>query len=263
MTTLSSGDATPAYDALAPFYDDFTAHHDYEQWVAALERLALEHGLRGDRLLDVACGTGKSCAPFVARGYAVTGCDSSQAMLDRARTRLPASVRLVRRDLRALGRLGRFDLVCCIDDGLNYLLREAELVRALAGMAAQLRPGGVVLFDLNTLATYRGFFASDTTVTTPSHELLWRGLATAAFAPGAVAQASLDIVERGGGVPVRTLHRQRHHTPAVVDRALAAAGLELVTRRGQDLAGAIDAELDERRHTKALHIARSARLGRS
>jgi SAM-dependent methyltransferase len=256
MATLSTDAATPAYDALAPFYDDFTAHHDYEQWVAALERLAHEHGLRGERVLDVACGTGKSCAPFVARGYAVTGSDGSQAMLDRARLRLPASVRLVRRDLRALGSLGRFDLVCCIDDGLNYLLEEAELVLALRGMAAQRRPGGVVLFDLNTLATYRGFFATATTVRTPSHDLRWRGRASTAFAPGGVATARLDIVARAGGEPVSTLHRQRHHTAAVVDRALAAAGLELVARRGQDLSGAIEPELDERRHTKALYIAR-------
>ena len=256
MATLPTDVGTPAYDVLAPFYDTFTAHHDHEHWVAALERLAREHGLRGKRVLDVACGTGKSCAPFVARGYAVTGCDGSQAMLDRARVRLPASVRLVRRDLRALGRLGRFDLVCCVDDGLNYLLHEAELVVALRGMAAQLRRGALVLFDLNTLATYRGFFATETTVSTPSHDLCWRGLAPAAFAPGEVAQARLDIVARDGGEPVRTVHRQRHHTPAAVDRALAAAGLELVARRGQDLAGAIDRELDERRHTKALYIAR-------
>jgi SAM-dependent methyltransferase len=256
MGTLSSDGATPAYDALAPFYDDFTAHHDYEQWVAALERLAREHGLRGERVLDVACGTGKSCAPFVARGYAVTGCDSSQAMLDRARVRLPASVRLVRRDLRALGRLGRFDLVCCIDDGLNYLLREAELVRAFRGMAALLAPGGVVLFDVNTLATYRGFFATETTVRTPSHDLRWRGLATPAFAPGAIAEARLEIAARRGG-SVQTVHRQRHHTPAVVEQALAAAGLELVARRGQDLSGAIELELDELRHTKTVYIARS------
>jgi SAM-dependent methyltransferase len=261
MGTLSD-QATPAYDSLAPFYDDFTAHHDYERWVAALEGLAREHGLRGDRVLDVACGTGKSCAPFVARGYRVTGCDGSQAMLDRARTRLPASVALVRRDLRSLGRLGRFDLVCCIDDGLNYLLREDELVRAFRGMAAQLDRDGLVLFDVNTLATYRGFFAGESGVDTATHHLRWRGRATPAFAAGAVAEATLDIVARGGA-RLRTVHRQRHHTPAVVDRALAAAGLELVARRGQDLTGAIEPRLDERRHTKALHIARSARPGRS
>jgi SAM-dependent methyltransferase len=242
--------ATPAYDALAPFYDEFTAHHDYEAWIGALEQLARAHGLRGRRLLDVACGTGKSCAPFAARGYAVTGCDASQAMLDRARRRLP-SARLVRRDLRRLGRLGAFDLVCCIDDGLNYLLGEDELVSALRGMAAQLAPGGVVLFDVNTLATYRTFFTS----ATGSDHVRWRGRAGAAFAPGGLAEATLDIVG-DDGARLRTVHRQRHHPPPVVERALAAAGLELVARRGQDLSGRIEPHLDERRHTKALHIAR-------
>jgi hypothetical protein len=44
--------AAVAYDASAAFYDDFTAHHDYDGWIRALERLALEHGLAGPRLLD-------------------------------------------------------------------------------------------------------------------------------------------------------------------------------------------------------------------
>jgi SAM-dependent methyltransferase len=249
MRTLTDR-ATPAYDALAPFYDEFTAHHDYEGWIGALEQLARTHGLRGHRLLDVACGTGKSCAPFAARGYAVTGCDGSQGMLDRARARLP-SARLVRRDLRRLGHVGTFDLVCCIDDGLNYLLSEDELVSALRGMAAQLAPGGVVLFDVNTLRTYRTFFAS----AAHTRHVQWRGRAGAAFATGGVAEATLDIVDEEGG-RLRTIHRQRHHPPEVIDRALAAAGLELVARRGQDLSGGIEAHLDERRHTKALHIAR-------
>jgi SAM-dependent methyltransferase len=248
METLT-GETTVAYDALAPFYDDFTAHHDYEAWTAALERLALAHGLAGRRMLDVACGTGKSCAPFAARGYDVTGCDASQAMLDRARERLPAA-RLVRRDLRELGQLGRFDLVTCIDDGLNYLLSEAELVAALRGMAGQLAPGGLVLFDLNTLATYRGFFASTSVVETPGSRLVWHGRAHAAFAAGEIAEATLEIGA------LRTVHRQRHHAPDTVDRALAAAGLAVVARYGQDLTGALEPRLDERRHTKTVYIAR-------
>jgi ubiquinone/menaquinone biosynthesis C-methylase UbiE len=67
MKTLSDH-AAVAYDGAAAIYDDFTAHHDYEGWIRVLERLARDHGLAGRRVLDVACGTGKSSAPFVARG---------------------------------------------------------------------------------------------------------------------------------------------------------------------------------------------------
>src|SRR5512143_3404997 len=83
-----------AYDCLAPYYDAFTAGYDYATWTAALEALAAEHGLAGKRLLDVACGTGKSFLPFLGRGYEVTACDISPAMLAIARTKAPDTVRL-------------------------------------------------------------------------------------------------------------------------------------------------------------------------
>ena len=77
--------ALAAYEALAPFYDEFTAGYDYDRWLDGLEALALEHGLRGRSLLDVACGTGKSFMPMLARGYEVTACDLSPAMVELAR----------------------------------------------------------------------------------------------------------------------------------------------------------------------------------
>jgi hypothetical protein len=54
---------------------------------------------------------------------------------------------------------------------------------------------------------------------------------------------------------VRAVHAQRHYTPEEVDRALAEADLELVARRGQDLAGVLSRELDESRDTKVIHLA--------
>jgi SAM-dependent methyltransferase len=256
--TPSADHAAVAYDAAAAFYDDFTAHHDYDGWIGVLERLALEHGLAGRRVLDVACGTGKSSAPFVARGYQVTASDGSKRMLDRARPRLGPGVRLQRQDLRALGAVGTFDLVCCIDDGLNYLVGEGELAAALRGMARQLAQDGLVLFDVNTLATYRGFFAQPAVVETDSHVLVWQGRATTAFAGGAVARATLDAFPLGAGLHVRTVHLQRHHPAAAVDRALADAGLELVARRGQDLEGRLRSDVDEARDTKVVYLARAA-----
>ena len=38
--------AEVAYEAIAPVYDDFTAHHNYEAWIAMLLELAAENGLR-------------------------------------------------------------------------------------------------------------------------------------------------------------------------------------------------------------------------
>src|SRR5690242_123834 len=117
------------YAPLAPFYDQFTAGYDYETWTEALERLARAHGLRGRRLLDVACGTGKSFVPFLNRGYEVTACDISPEMVAAAEAKPETlGARLLVADMRELPELGRFDLITCLDDSLNYLLEEPDLI---------------------------------------------------------------------------------------------------------------------------------------
>src|SRR5919198_3641517 len=152
--------ARAAYDVIAPHYDDFTAHHDYDKWTASLEALARDCGLQGQRLLDVACGTGKSFLPFLERGYEVVACDISPAMVALAAGKAGGRACVEVHDMRELPRLGAFDLVCCIDDAVNYLLSVEELVAAFSGLARNLAAGGVVLFDANSLMAYRTFFAS-------------------------------------------------------------------------------------------------------
>ena len=58
-----------AYQAIAPVYDDFTAHHDYERPARQPPARTRTARPRGDRLLDVACGTGKSFIPMLERGW--------------------------------------------------------------------------------------------------------------------------------------------------------------------------------------------------
>ena len=151
--------AKMAYEALAPAYDDFTHFHDYDLWIANLWPRIAARGIHGKRLLDVACGTGKSFIPLLERGWEVTACDISPAMIEVARAKVGGRATLAVADMRALPRFGEFDLVWCLDDALNYLLDPGDLVRALTGMRANLAPRGLLVFDLNAIGSYRGFFA--------------------------------------------------------------------------------------------------------
>src|ERR1700761_4191622 len=119
--------AEVAYEAIAPVYDDFTAHHNYREWVGDLLQVATENGLRGDTALDVACGTGKSFLPLLDHGWKVTACDISPAMAELARAKVGGKVRIEVADMRELPVYGSFDLVCCLDDAVNYLHTGAEL----------------------------------------------------------------------------------------------------------------------------------------
>jgi SAM-dependent methyltransferase len=261
--TVAGGPTSAAYDAFAPYYDVFTAASDYEAWARSVLRAARGHGLRGTRLLDLACGTGKSFVPFLDRGFSVTACDSSTAMLAEAARRAPEAV-LVHADIRALPDLGRFDLVTCFDDSLNYLLREDELAAALAGMRASLARGGLAIFDLNSLLAYRTTFASDHV--SESGELLfaWRGLSTPDAPPGCETSARLDIFAPADGglyARVETAHRQRHFPPGRVVALLEAAGLECLSVRGVRSDCSLAEPADEAVHPKLVYTATHGRGG--
>jgi len=249
--------AERTYDAYAPVYDVFTAHYDYDGWLADLLVLLERHGLRGRRLLDVGCGTGKSFLPMLPWGWRVTGCDISASMLELARGKAGEDAHLVRADMRELPRLGEFDLVWSIDDAVNYLTGDGELALALAGMRENLASGGLLFFDLNTLHAYRTFFAETETVEREGHRLVWRGLASPDAPPGSICESRLEI-DPGEDSAGECVHRQRHFPEADVLAALEGAGLECLGVYGQGLDGIPAQPLDESTHTKALYVARAA-----
>ncbi|MEA2255616.1 MAG: hypothetical protein QOG35_1661 [Solirubrobacteraceae bacterium] len=252
--------ARAAYEAFAPHYDAFTAHHDYDTWTATLEGLARACGLRGRRLLDVACGTGKSFLPFLERGYEVVACDLSPAMARVAHEKAAGRARVEVHDMRTLPRLGTFDLVCCLDDAVNYLLTDDELTAALAGMRANLAPGGVVVFDANCVWAYRTFFGSLTVLPAEDRVLVWEGRVGGRFGPGDRARATVEALVRredGTWARERSEHHQRHHSRAVVERALNRAGLACAAVHGMHLDGSVTEGFDEERNSKAVYVARA------
>lgn len=247
-----------AYEGTAVAYDDFTAHHEDEAWLADLLVLLKHHGLRGNRLLDVGCGTGKSFVPMLPLGWEVTGCDISPSMLELAREKAGEAARLEIADMLTLPKFGEFDLVWALDDTINYLLSTEELRQALAGMRQNLGRAGLLLFDVNTLLAYRTFFAETTVVERQGRQLVWRGLAAPDVRSGSTCESCLEVVsEEEGAKPGEALvHRQRHFPQAEVLTTLERAGLECLDTYGIYTDGIRKQPLDESIHTKAIYIAR-------
>jgi SAM-dependent methyltransferase len=254
--------ASDAFGAFAKFYDAYTAHPDYGAWVQGLYALGRSAGTSGGRrVLDLGCGTGNSVLPLLDLDCAVTGCDAAGTMLDVARAKADGRATLIERDITRLARVGEFDVALCVNDVVNYVLTAEGVRRLIACAAKNLAPGGALVFDANTLRTFRVTFATSHLRVRGGLTFRWSGRAPASFGPGEVARADIDV-HRGMGPARRccaaSVHLQRHHPHEELVDAIEAAGLRLHHVFGQYGDGRRDPVVDERRHLKAVYVATSA-----
>jgi SAM-dependent methyltransferase len=114
--------------------------------------LAMLGATGSERVLDLACGTGRHSLELARRGFAVVGVDISSDLLeiaesDAAAQSLQAS--FVEVDLRELDFHDEFDLVLNLNDGaVGYFETEEENHRTFEVIAEALRPGGGHLMQL-------------------------------------------------------------------------------------------------------------------
>lgn len=258
-STLRPDHAAVAYDATAPFYDVLTRHDDYTVFADILDRLIQRASPPGRRLLDAGCGNGRSTLLFAERGYQVTGVDISPAMIDAARRRhKKTGIDFHVHDIRHPVEHGPYDVVLCMSDIVNYLVDSAHLSEAFTSIAATLAPGGVLVFDANTLHGY-DLATSPHVVVEDSDFVVMRG--THIDQDGARRfRLTMDAFQPLPGHPGmwtrRTVeHLQAHHSADEFAELLDSAGMRLVGRHGLHTSGTLAEGIDESAHTKGLYVA--------
>lgn len=141
------------YCGAARIYDAVNADIDYSAWADfiadGLSRFGAGRAEPG-LLLDLACGTGRLTRELAARGFDMTGVDSSPEMLEIARRRCGGDVLLLCQDMRELELYGTVGAVVCVLDSVNHLTGEGDLDRCFSHVHNYLVPGGVFIFDINT-----------------------------------------------------------------------------------------------------------------
>jgi SAM-dependent methyltransferase len=98
----------------------------------------------GSTILDVPCGYGRLATPLAEAGYRVVGVDYSADMLRRV-----TGVEILRGDMRRLPLAGPFDAVLNWFTSIGYFEDERDNLAALTEFARVLRPGGLLLMELN------------------------------------------------------------------------------------------------------------------
>jgi SAM-dependent methyltransferase len=98
-------------------------------------------------VLELGCGSGLLTRHLIEAGHRVVATDASPAMLEVAQE-VAAGAEAIRQLVLPDDPLPDCDAIVSVGHVLNYLPDEASIERALAAIAAALRPRGVVAIDL-------------------------------------------------------------------------------------------------------------------
>lgn len=206
------------------------------------------------RVLDLACGSGAATLALATSGAEVVGVDRSPPMLAIARDSALArglSLTFIEADIRQLP-IGHgqaepeqpaplslspatFDLITCLYDSLNYLTGDHDLELALEGAARLLRPGGWLIFDLNTEYEFASWGAGcDQVVHDADGILVYNRLHYDPAERLAYARIGWFVYEGSRWRRGEEQHVERAWSEVEVDAALRSAGLRLIARYTPD-----------------------------
>jgi len=133
----------------ARYYDLIYRDKDYRGEAEYTHNLIRKHGIVGDTVLNLGCGSGRHDRYLAENGYKITGVDISEEMLIFAKEKIPEKVCLnyVKGDVRHI-RLGKtFDIVISLFHVMSYQVSDEDLLASFATASAHVKPGGVFIFD--------------------------------------------------------------------------------------------------------------------
>lgn len=142
------------FESFAQVYDRLSID-DYptNQWVCYFEEICNQYKVKPETVIDLACGTGETVIKLKRHGYNVCGIDASIDMLDIAREKARKEgliTPFLCQDMREFEVHKPVDAITCFCDGVNYLEEIQDVMEMLTACHAQLKPGGLLLFDLSS-----------------------------------------------------------------------------------------------------------------
>ena len=221
-----------AYTGFAAVYDTFMDNIPYEEWAAYIRKRLVQYDIRDGLLLDLGCGTGTLTEIMAQNGYDMIGVDVSEEMLEIAMDKRIASghdILYLLQDMREFELYGTVRAVISVCDSLNYITEEEELCEVFRLVNNYLDPGGIFLFDMNTVHKYRDILG-ETTIAENRDEgsFIWEN----SYDP----ENGINIYELAVFLPredglyekCEELHCQKAYEQSEIEALIAEAGMELV-----------------------------------
>lgn len=220
------------YTGFAEVYDELMEDVPYAEWCERIVYILREHGINDGLVLDLGCGSGTMTELLADAGYDMTGVDLSPEMLEKAKLKKEASgndILYLCQDMRSFELYGTMRAVVCVCDSINYILEEDELRKVFELVNNYLDPGGLFLFDINTVHKYRDIIGSMTIAENREDcSFIWENFYDE---DKAVNEYDLTLFIRntdGLYEKQEETHFQRGYEFEMIKRLIGEAGLEFV-----------------------------------
>lgn len=244
------------YQDFAEVYDGFMDNVPYEQWAERLDMLIRKYGvskperdaedvLDSERnlVVDLGCGTGTLTELLYRKGYDMIGVDSSEAMLNiamRKKEESGSEILYLQQDMRELELYSTVGTVFSVCDSLNYILEEEELAEVFSLVNNYLFPGGIFIFDFNTVYKYRDVIGNTTIAENREDcSFIWENFYDT---EEEMNEYDLTVFVRKEGENFRKFtetHFQRGYTVGQMTRLVEQAGMTVVEVMDADTGGTV------------------------
>lgn len=226
-----------SYNEFAPFYDKFITDVDYKKRAAYFDGLIKPYIGEQPLLLDLACGTGSLSIELSRLGYEVIGVDASEMMLSIAQQKAieaEQQILFLHQRMERLDLFGTVDACVCALDSLNHVTDKRILKRVIARVALLLSPGGVFVFDMNSVYKHRVLLADNCYVFEDDGVVcVWRNRTNDKM----LTEISVDFFSRQKGDIYRRSGEtfcERGYEREEIEKIISESGLKLLSVYGDD-----------------------------
>ncbi len=213
-------------------------------------------------VVDLGCGTGTLTELLYHKGYDMIGVDSSLEMLDVAAQKKEQSgseILYLQQDMRELELYSTVGTVVSVCDSLNYILEEEELLTVFRLVENYLYPGGIFIFDFNTVYKYEQVIGNTTIAENRENcSFIWENYY---YPEETINEYDLTVFVREEEDRFRKFtetHIQRGYTQTQICDLVKKAGLELIMVRDSDTDGEVTNETE-----RIYIVAREHRKGKN
>ena len=153
------------YTNFAKVYDLFMDNVPYDKWVERIRDILHKENIFDGLICDLGCGTGAITERLANIGYDMIGIDNSYDMLDIAMEKKYASgndILYLCQDMREFELYGTVRAIVSGCDSLNYIQDLSGLEEVFSLVNNYLDPGGLFIFDMNTVYKYKNILGENT-----------------------------------------------------------------------------------------------------